>query len=125
MSGKGKETSFGKETVRHRHLDRFHIRYNPGAFSGESHRQSALFTNAKIPQAFITRTTFLNPLVHDEASHPAANPPVELFKHIRSFNQPVVTEPPFQVSIQFLDDLSHGDSPGPACYPLDSVLYVL
>lgn len=125
MTGKGKETSFGKETVRHGHLDGFHVRYGPRAFTGECHGQGALFADTKITQASITRAAFLNPLVHDKTSHPAANPPVELFKHIGSFNQPVITEPPSQVGVQFLNNLSHGDSPGPACYPFDTVLYVL
>jgi len=125
MTGKGKETSFGKETVRHGHLNGFHIRYNPGAFAGEGHRQRALFADTKITQPSVPRAAFLNPLVHNKTSHPAANPSVELFKHIRSFNQPVITEPPSQVGIQFLNNLSHGDSPSPACYPFDTVLYVL
>ncbi|MFP4081739.1 MAG: hypothetical protein ACLFVG_03165 [Candidatus Aminicenantes bacterium] len=38
----------GKETVRHRHLDGFHIRDCPGAFAGKYHRQGALFTESDL-----------------------------------------------------------------------------
>jgi len=73
MTREGNEASFGKETVRHRHLDGFYVRDDQGAFSGESHGQSALFTDTNIPQAFLTRVAFLDPWVHDKASHPAGS----------------------------------------------------
>jgi len=55
-----KETYFGKETVRHCHLDGFHVRKGPWAFAGSRHRASVPIAD---PQGTKIPSLMLNPLL--------------------------------------------------------------
>ena len=122
MIQEGKETQVGKETVRHCHFHRLHIRHGPGTFVRPSHGACGRVANPECPQTLIAGMAVFDPLLHDVAAEPPPDPAIQVPERRWCFNQPVITKPPLEVYVQLFDNLSQSDPPGPTGNLSDPVL---
>jgi hypothetical protein len=86
--------------------------------TGESYGQSALVTDSRILQPFVSCAAALQPLIHHKASLSAPYPAVEIFDHVVCFNHSVVAKPSLQIDIQLLNNLRQRDSQSSTDYLL-------